>query len=887
MRLARAVAVLALLIVSPAVVWSQPANTLTGVVTTRDDGLPLPGATVAIESMALSAVTDAEGRYSIALPADAAGRSVEVKITAPGLREKAVTLTLSAGDTRQDVALGLTFHEEITVGSRAPGAEAEKAVPVDVLTQRQIAATGASETNQIIQALAPSFNFPRPTVSDGADTVRPATLRGLSPDQVLVLINGKRRHTSAHIVTSAVIGRGTTGVDLNAIPASAIEKIEVLRDGAAAQYGSDAIAGVINIVLKSGQQPLTLSAKGGMTTGSYTDITGAERDHSDGELTEATASHGWNIGRGALLLAVEYRNRNGTQRASPDLRDQVAAGDALNNPVEQPNHHWGDSEQRDILSFVNASVPLDAGETRFLYAFGGWSRRDGSHGGFYRRGLDDRNWPTIYPLGFLPTIQPEVVDASGTVGVRGAASRWFWDLSAQYGHNRFDFNVVNSLNTSLGPNNNQTEFYSGALAFNQLVANADVSREVAIGLAKPVNLAFGLEFRRENFEIIAGEPNSYLDGGVPNRFGGRAVPGAQVFPGFRPSNAVDAKRNSVAAYADVEGDLHEKVRVGVAGRFENYDDFGSTADGKLTARLAAHRRFVVRGAFSTGFRAPSLAQSNFSTVSTNFITVGGAVTPVEVGTFAVESAVARALGATTLEPEQSTHLSGGLVWTPVDGLDLTADVYRIDIDDRVVFSGNFTGARILPLISSFGASGARFFTNAVDTETKGLDLTATWRRDLGGTGNLTLVAAYNRNETEVVGAIATPPVLAGLENVLFDREQTQRLTCAQPRDNLRLSGDWQKGRLGAVVRGSRYGEYCYPTNVVANDQTFGAEWIADVEMAYRADRFTLAVGAQNLFDSFPDLLRTVNSSFGVQTFPSISPFGFNGRFVYGRITLRL
>jgi iron complex outermembrane receptor protein len=248
--------------------------------------------------------------------------------------------------------------------------------------------------------------------------------------------------------------------------------------------------------------------------------------------------------------------------------------------------------------------------------------------------------------------------------------------------------------------------------------------------------------------------------------------------------------------------------------------------------------------------------------------------------------VARALGATTLEAEQSVHYSGGLVWTPVDGLDLTVDAYRIDIDGRVVFSGNFTGARILPLIQSFGATGARFFTNAVDTETKGLDLTATWRRQMGE-GSLTLSAAYNRNDTDVVGAIATPPVLAGLENVLFDREQTQRLTCAQPKDNLRLSGDWQKGRWGAVVRGSRYGEYCYPTNVVANDQIFGAEWVADLELAYRMERLTVALGAQNVFDAFPDLLRSVNSSFGVQTFPSISPFGFNGRFLYGRITLRL
>ena len=880
-------AALAILVVLAATGFAQAQETtLTGLVTTRDDGLALPGATVAVESLKLSVVTGADGRYQLALPASASGQPLEVTVSHAGLRPTRRTITVSPGQS-EDFTLGLSFHEEITVGSRAPGAAAEKAVPVDVLTVKQIETAGASETNAIIQALAPSFNFPRPTVSDGADTVRPATLRGLGPDHVLVLINGKRRHQSAHIVTSGVIGRGTTGVDLNAIPASAIDKIEVLRDGAAAQYGSDAIAGVINIVLKSGAHPFTLSGKGGMTSGSFTDLTGADVDHSDGELTESTASYGWNVGRGAVFASAEYRNRNGTNRATPDLRDQVRVGDGGNNAVAQPNHHWGDSESTDLLSFVNASFPLGAGDTSTLYVFGGASKREGSHGGFFRRALDARNWPQIFPLGFLPTIEPDVSDASGTVGVRGVAGeKWFYDVSAQYGHNRFDFAVVNSLNTSLGPNDPQREFDSGGLAFNQLVANLDLTRSVDAGLAGPLNVAFGAEFRRENFEIIPGEPNSYLDGGVRDQFGGRSPAGVQVFPGFRPSNEVDASRNSVAGYLDLEADVHEKIRLGVAGRVERYSDFGSTADGKVTARFEASKRFVLRGATSTGFRAPSLAQSHFSTVSTNFITVNGVVTPVEVGTFAVDSPVARALGSTDLEPEESVNLSGGFVFTPVDALDVTVDFYRVAIDGRIVFSGNFTGGRIQPIIEPFGASGARFFTNAIDTRTKGVDVTVGYRWDLGGSGDLRLQAGYNRNDTDLTGTIATPAVLAGLENVLFDREQTQRVTCAQPQDNVRLTADWTRGAFGALVRGSRYGEYCFPTNVPANDQTFGSEFLADLELSYRRDHYTIGVGVQNLFDQFPDPLRNVNSSFLVQTFPSISPFGFNGRFVYGRLSYR-
>jgi len=265
--------------------------------------------------------------------------------------------------------------------------------------------------------------------------------------------------------------------------------------------------------------------------------------------------------------------------------------------------------------------------------------------------------------------------------------------------------------------------------------------------------------------------------------------------------------------------------------------------------------------------------------------VNGQITPVEVGTFAVNSPVARALGATSLRPEESVNLSGGAVWSPVDAFELTADFYRIDIDGRVVFSGNFTGGRIQPIIAPFGASGARFFTNAIDTTTKGADVTATYRVGLGS-GTLRLQAAYNHNDTHLTGTIATPPVLAGLENVLFDREQTLRVTCAQPRDNLRLTGEWQRGRLGALVRGSRYGEYCFATSVAANDQTFGAKLLTDVELTYRRDHYTVGLGVQNLFDTFPDALSPANSAFLVQTFPSNSPFGFNGRFLYARMAYR-
>ena len=886
----RFLAVAAFLVVFPLAASAQPPVVLTGVVTTRDDGLSLPGATVTIAVLNLSATTAADGRYTLTLPPEAVGQSYEVKVTSAGLVPRTWTFRPEAGTATQNFALSLTFQEEITVGSRAVGVEAEKAVPVDILTARQIENAGFTETMQVIQALAPSFNFPRTTIADGSASVRPATIRGLGPDQILVLLNGKRRHNTALVHVNGTVGRGSTGVDLNAIPVSAIERVEILRDGAAAQYGSDAIAGVMNIVLKSGKSPLTLSAKAGEAV---TDQ-GVGDNVTDGRQVDTSASYGWSVGSGWVSASVEYRDRNRTNRAAPDLRDQVRAGDGGNNAVPQPNHWVGDPDARDTMAFLNAQFPVGKSGTSFAYAFGGWSQRDALAPGFFRRALEAGTQPRIYPLGYLPKIETDTSDASGTVGVRGVRSDWFWDLSGTFGRNTMGFNIVDTLNVSLGPTipPNGTEFFAGTLEASQFVANADVSRQFEIGLSGPTNLAAGFEFRREGYQIHAGEEGSFIDGGFPNQFGGPAIPGAQVFAGWRPSNERDESRHNVAAYVDVEGDVVPRVRLGLAGRVEDYSDFGSTADGKVTARFKIHDRAVIRGAASTGFRAPSLGQSNFSASSTNFLNLGQGLVPVEVATFPVASAPARALGATDLKPEQSTHLSAGLVLTPLDNFDLTADYYRIDIDDRIVLSGNFTDARIRALLAPFGAFGsARFFTNAIDTRTTGWDLTGAYRMAFGDTSTLRLSAGYNRNKTAIVGKAPTPAELVGFESVLFDREQTRRMECGQPRDNIRLAADWLRGRFNGVVRGSRYGEYCDPRNLATLDQEFSAKWVADLELSFRASHFTLGAGAQNLFDTYPEILRFENAR-GTATAPgairysTVTPFGINGRFVYGRITYR-
>jgi iron complex outermembrane receptor protein len=424
------------------------------------------------------------------------------------------------------------------------------------------------------------------------------------------------------------------------------------------------------------------------------------------------------------------------------------------------------------------------------------------------------------------------------------------------------------------------------MVFNELTLNADTRRQVDIGLSAPANLAFGFEFRRDNYQIIAGEEASYIDGGARDQFGNPAIPGAQVFPGFRPSNETDASRNSVAGYLDLEGDVTDMLRLGAAGRWERFNDFGNTGDGKFTARVQPHRRFVVRGAVSTGFRAPSLAQIHFSTVSTNFSLIGGQFVPVEAGTFPVASPQARALGATDLTPEESIHYSAGIVLNPVDPLELTLDYYHIAIDDRIVLSDNFTGARIADLLRPFGANGARYFTNAIDTETQGVDFIANYAATLADRSTLRLQAAFNHTDTDITRISPTPPQLIGFENTLFSRIppndiEFRRFTCAQPKDNVRLTADWQKSVFGAVVRGARFGDYC---SIEAIDQIYSAAWVTDLEFTYRLQSALVGFGIQNVGNIMPDANLVSVSNRGGRTFPRNAPFGFNGRYFYGRIT---
>ena len=789
----------------------------------------------------------------------------------------AIAIALLAGSAQaqtqapaddQDKARARALDEVIVTGTRVTDRTvAESLSPIDVLSVDRLEELGTSELIQSLSRTVPSFTLPHTSITDGSDHVRPAQLRGLAPDQTLVLVNGKRRHTTAIVNVNGSLGRGSSPADLNAIPSSAIARIEVLRDGAAAQYGSDAIAGVINVVLKDAD------------SGHGVDYRYGEFDKGDGELNVVSGFTGLGFGDdGFVALAAEYRDRNATNRSRPDPRQQFPLINGQPDPREATfdrlNHRFGDAAVEDKLFFLNAGLPFnDAVEA---YAFVNYSEREGNSAGFFRRALDARNVPAIHPEGFLPLILSDSEDFSAFGGVRGTVGEWDWDFSVGYGGNTFDFNVGNSVNTDLGAAS-PTKFFAGTLENSQTTANLDFRRGLDLGLAYPVNLAVGAEYRNEGYEIKPGQPESF--------FG----TGSQVFPGFAPNNAVDASRHNWSAYVDLEADLTDRLSASAAVRYEDYTDFGTTASWKLSGRFAATDTLALRATVSTGFRAPSLSQQFFSTTATNFI--GGV--PFEVRTFPVSDPVAIALGAEPLDAEESFNASVGFVYQPTETWSITVDGYRIAIDDRIVLSGNLTGDAVRAFLASQGfanANGGRYFTNAVDTTTEGIDVVSSTDFDLGAYGELGLTVAFNYNETELDRIAPNPERLEAVDLTLqrIDRVEIGRITKGTPKTRTIVGLDYRFDRFSANLRGTNYGKYSVFNNNPTLDQTFGSEIVLDASLSWRfTDWLSLTVGADNLTDELPDEVLPANSFNGILPFSGgNSPFGFNGRFWYGRASLR-
>ncbi len=893
-------------------------------------GAVIPNATVSIGGQ--SQPTDDAGMVNFC---GLGSGTHTVTVETPGLATKSQEFAKNSGVVVISMDLETVASEVVVVGTRAAGREPlESPVPVELVLGERLRNSGHVETGRALQMLAPSFNFQSSAVTDGTDSVRPATLRGLGPDQVLVLVNGKRRHNSALLHVLDTVGRGTAGTDMNSIPIGAIERIEVLRDGAAAQYGSDAIAGVINLVLKK-------------SPGFSLDQSWGQTYRGDGDVSTTSVSGGFaNDDGGYLHLTYERRDRGHTNRSG-------AWGWPFYNPVEcgpgeQPSStgfcldprestvdrhviRLGDADSEHHSMYYNGGIPL--GEKVNFYSFGGFSVRDNSSPGFYRVPFvfNERIVYELHPEGFLPFINTDVDDLSFAVGMDWATdSGWNFDLSVNHGRNEFDFLISNSNNASYGVNS-PTQADAGGLQFNQTTFNFDVSRLFEY-TGRTMNLAFGGEFRRDGYGIRAGAPVSYLhclDDPQSDKASCRpeAPPGIQVFPGYRPNDQVDASRTNTAGYVDLEWIFGGKFLVGAAGRFERYSDFGSTVTGKLSLRYDFSPSLAVRGGVNTGFRAPSLHQLHYSKIDTLSVeSDDGSSVLAEVGTFPNSSQIVQSLGVPALQEETSLNFTGGIVARMGQTASLTVDAFRVQVDDRIVLSANFTGdavkdaaPEVARIMQETRISGAQFFANAAQTVTSGVEVSFNSVHVTRHGGVLDWGVSGSYFDTVLDSDLRFPGSLASVQSILFGAPDRAIIEDFQPNTRLQGTGEYRIGRIrfGAGLR--YFGGYTLwdALGLLSRNQnqTFGGEWVTDAHFGVRLFKgCELLVGAQNLFDVYPDRNRfnTLFGSYlsgiagspfsnitdrsgniipgteseGIFPYARTSPFGINGGYYYTRLSLR-
>ncbi|MDB5200449.1 MAG: TonB-dependent receptor [Chitinophagaceae bacterium] len=912
--------------------------------TIRDERGPLAGASVTVGNKGTT--TNENGEYNLKV---APGKH-NVAITYAGYKLYSTSVTVGANESATaDATLSstVTGEEIVLVGSRSAGrSKLATPVPVDVIPVAQIInQLGQVDLNQILNFIAPSFQSSRQTVSDGTDHLDPAQLRGLGTDQVLVLINGKRRHQSALVNVNGTINRGQVSTDLSTIPATAIERIEILRDGAAAQYGSDAIAGVINIVLKKSTNILEASISYGAYVTKYPKnyalykIQGKSDDPNvkitDGNTVQASLGYGFNLGKGYLNLTGEYIDRKGTNRTGtytggvagqsnpiyPLVNGQVRDDSILSargltrNAVDM---RVGNSDMKGGAVFYNFAYPVSTnGE---IYAFGGYSNKKGNATGVYRYPSGYANVGNaakfqpqalaLYPNGFLPQILTDISDFSTAVGFRTKFNQWNFDISNTYGSNKFDFGVANSVNYSqfaVNPNP-QTSFDPGGLKFSQNTVNADFSRKYAVMAG--LNVATGLEYRSETFGIRTGEESSYKNyDAAPSN----VSPGAQVFPGF--TDGGDHSRNSHAIYVDLEQDFSSQFLLTGALRYEHYSDFGSTFNYKFSTRYKFSDNFSVRASVSSGFRAPSLQQRFYT--KTNTLFVGTPLAPIQAATLTNESRAAALLGIPKLKEETSQNYSIGFTAKPFKGFELTVDAYEVDIKNRIILTNNFDGnsnVQIKAILDAAGAQRANFFTNGVDTRAKGLEAVLSYNKSFKGKQSLRTTLAMSFIDNEVKKDANGKPIVhasdllvsGGQLNNYFNREDQSRFETANPKSKISLTFNYKISKFGVLVRFVRFGEVKYfdGTNFFApttatnaftgvaeiTDQTFKPKVVTDLSLSYDITKFiTATAGANNIFDVYQDIqTHSSNQSSGRFIYSRrVEQMGYNGAYYFVRLKLTL
>jgi iron complex outermembrane receptor protein len=805
----------------------------------------------------------------------------------PLLLLAALPAALAQAQEAQATGESAAAIDQVTVvGSRARNRTVfDSAVPIDRFGAREVEnALSSGEVGAALQALAPSINFPRIESSGASDSVRGVQLRGLAPDQVLVLINGKRRHASAVLDTESSFA-GTVPVDVNAIPPGAIDHIEILRDGAGAQYGSDAVAGVINIVLKQQRTGGSASVSYGAN---HTQVKPTEEKKTDGQTKIVNADYGIPLGDvGFLRFGAESRSRNPTQRAG--LSDagwtswnSTPADLALDGKVVFKS---GDSQSHNNYAFYNALLPLSEGVDAYSFATVNKRLSDGS--AYFRYPGDPSNVLALYPNGYRPVTHGDASDVSVVAGVRLASAGWNWDLSARHGGNRFRYDLSNSANASLGAQS-PTSFHLATFDYRQNSLNADLTRTLELGV--PVNLAIGAEYIRETYTSSPGDAASYAAGAITD-----APPGAQAGPGLRPQDAFDGSRNLHSVYADIESDLTKQLLVGAAARYSDYSDFGSASTGKLSARYKFTDNFLLRGSVSNSFRAPALVQTGFRFSTLNFNGDGSGLQTASL--LPASDALARAFGAQALKPEKSTNLSLGLAWKPARNTSFTLDGYRIKIKDRITRTSDLQSNAATAYLANIGRNDIQsvaYLANLLDTTTSGLDAVLNHDLSVAG-GKLNLSAALNLNKTRIDQVHQSSAALAKIDPALTVLTDTSlfRIRNASPKNKLVLGADWQAAEWSLLARATRFGplkDFSYDDEAEIIDgvhaQRFGAVWTLDVEAQYKLSKqLTFALGADNLLDRYPQRVRETNNATygGALPYNFINPIGVNGAYFYGRI----
>jgi iron complex outermembrane recepter protein len=832
------------------------AQSVSGRVIDADIKEPIVGASVTVENSTKKTITDLNGNFKIELPQ---GRyTLSIKFDGYESQQISVRILASTDEKLADIAMKesaiSTDDIAVAVGSRATVArnKNETTAPIDVVTSKDLQAYGQLDLNQALNFLLPSFNSNRQSGSDISDHIDPSTVRGLGPDQVLVLVNGKRYHQSALINVFGTRGRGNTVTDFNSIPVAAIERIEILRDGAAAQYGSDAIAGVINIVLKTNPAEFT----GGVNSGVYS--------AGDGLMLNPYVNYGIKIGDGGYInLTAELLSKAQT------LRPADASFGAV------PRNNFGDAQYSNKSLYLNAELPIN-NSTKF-YTFGGYNQRSTDAQGFTYDADSERNVKSIFPNGFDPIIKTNITDLSISVGIKKrTSSGWDIDFNNTFGQNQIKIQVDKTLNSSLGAKS-PTFFEAGSYQLSQNTTGINFTRKLDVMAG--LNLAFGSEFRIDSYKIVDGDEASWKTyTNVPGQPGG-----SQNYPGIRPENATNQSRNNLGIYTDIELDVNKSWLVAGAVRFENYSDFGSTFNIKLASRYKVASNLALRGSFSTGFRAPSLAQSFFSSTINDVL---GAGIFIEKVISRNNSPLTQAVGIPQLTQETSLNGSLGFAYQPSSHFSFSVDGYWVDVKNRIVLTGAFfeTDPQLKRIFNDLGVVAAQFFANTLNTTNYGVDIVGTLTNEFDGNHSLTTTAAFNFNSMDL-GNVKTSGVLAGKEESFVGKRDKSAVLAAGLRSKGNIAFDYKFNKFFANLRFNYFGGL---ELVNYNDETnyYDARLTTDVSLGYSLSKsLKFSMGVSNLFNSFPTKQNPEYTETGGM-YEAVQ-MGFGGMFGFARLRVSL